>query len=283
MSGVLDFDGRRIFVTGGSRGIGLEVSRELAHRGARVVIGARDLQQVHSAVASLTGEGHLGLSLDVSKESAWLAILPQLDMAGPLHGLVAAAGVLGPIGRVDDIAPEEFAEAVAVNLLGTMLALHHALPRLRATRGRVVTFSGGGATSPLPRYDAYAASKAGVVRLTENVAAAFADEVAVNAVAPGFVATGIHDSTLAAGPERAGADYHSRTLQQLQHGGVPAREAAELVCFLLSEEAHGITGRLLSAEWDPWREPTFQERLRSDRSLGTLRRINGMLFGALAR
>ena len=281
MSGSSDFDGRRILVTGGSRGIGLEVSRELARRGARLVIASRDVEQVQGAVASLSGDGHLGLSLDVSKDAAWAAILSQLDNAGPLHGLVAAAGVLGPIGPLDEVTADKLAAAIAVNLLGTMLALHHALPRLRPTRGRAVTFSGGGATSPLPRYDAYAASKAAVVRLTENVAAAFPDEVEINAVAPGFVATDIHQGTVAAGPERAGSAYHARTHEQLQEGGVPAHEAAELVCFLLSEEAKGITGRLVSAEWDPWRERSFRERLRSDQSLGTLRRIDGMLFGAL--
>ncbi len=90
---------------------------------------------------------------------------------------------------------EDLIKTVAVNLVGTMLALQFALPRLRATGGRAVTFSGGGGTSPLPRYDAYAASKAGVVRLTENLAVG--GEIEINAVAPGFVATRMHDETLA--------------------------------------------------------------------------------------
>ena len=90
-----------------------------------------------------------------------------------------------------------------------MLALQFALPRLRARGGRAVTFSGGGGTSPLPRYDAYAASKAAVIRLTENLAAG--GEIEVNAVAPGFVATRMHDETLRAGPEAAGQSYYQRT------------------------------------------------------------------------
>jgi NAD(P)-dependent dehydrogenase (short-subunit alcohol dehydrogenase family) len=153
------------------------------------------------------------------------------------------------------------------------------MPRLRRVGGRAVTLSGGGATSPLPRYDAYAASKAAVVRLTENVAAV--RDVAINCVAPGFVATRMHDGTLRAGPEAAGDAYYERTCAQLAQGGYPATEAAELICFLLSDAAAGISGRLISAQWDPWREPAFRDKLRADKSLGTLRRIDDQFFTSL--
>jgi NAD(P)-dependent dehydrogenase (short-subunit alcohol dehydrogenase family) len=271
--------GRMVLVTGGSRGIGLEVSRELARRGARVAITGRDRNSLEEAVAELAGDRHLAIPLDVSAAPQWPSAMQALDSEGSLHGLVTAAGVLGPIGPLEQVEWDELNDAIAINLLGTMLALHHTLPRLGATRGRAVTFSGGGATSPLPRYDAYAVSKAAVVRLTENVAAAGAVEV--NCVAPGFVATRIHDGTLRAGPEAVGRGYFERTRAELERGGVPAGKAAELVCFLLSDEATGISGRLLSAPWDPWREPAFLERLRSEPALGTLRRIDGVQFGAL--
>ena len=272
-------DGRRVLVTGGSAGIGLEVSRELARRGARVVIASRDLDAVNAAVGGLDGDGHEGLRLDVADEGAWHAALTAIDAGGPLSGLVTAAGELGPIGRIEDLAPDALARTIAVNLTGTMLALHHALPRLAQSDGRAVTFSGGGATSPLPRYDAYAVSKAAVVRLTENVAAV--SKVEINSVGPGFVTTRMHEGTLAAGPEAAGAEYHERTLALIAEGGFPGREAAELVCFLLSEDAAGITGRLLSARWDPWREDEFRARLRADPDLATLRRIDDQAFTSM--
>ena len=274
-------DGARVLVTGGSAGIGLEASRQLARSGATVVIAARDLDAVQAAVAGLDGGGHQGLALDVSDEGAWAGVMASIDAVGPLHGLVTAAGLLGPIGPLEDVAPAEFSRTIAVNLTGTMLALYHALPRLRGSGGRAVTFSGGGASTPFPRYDAYAVSKAAVVRLTENVAAASAVEV--NCVAPGFVATRIHEATLRAGPELAGSVYHERTRALLDEGGFPAGEAAELVCFLLSDAAAGITGRLLSAQWDPWREEEFLARLRADPELATLRRIDDQAFGRLHR
>jgi 3-oxoacyl-[acyl-carrier protein] reductase len=131
----------------------------------------------------------------------------------------------------------------------------------------------------LPRYDAYAGSKAAIVRLTENIAAG--GQVEVNAVAPGFVATQMHEGTLTAGAEAAGDGYFERTREQLASGGVPRELAAELVCFLLSSEAHGITGRLISAQWDPWRKPEFQARLRSDPDLARLRRIDDHFFTSM--
>ncbi len=106
-------------------------------------------------------------------------------------------------------------------------------------------------------------------------------EIEINSVAPGFVITRMHEETLRAGPETAGESYHARTRAQMAAGGFPASEAAELVCFLISSEAEGISGRLLSAQWDPWREHEFRQRLREDPSLARLRRVDGTLFGAL--
>jgi NAD(P)-dependent dehydrogenase (short-subunit alcohol dehydrogenase family) len=270
---------RSVLVTGGSVGIGLEVSRELARRGAHVILAARSSGALEEALGQLAGDGHRAVQLDVSDDGAWPQATRAIDEAGPLHGLVTAAGILGPIGRLEDVDASELAETIAVNLIGTMLALRYGLPRLRASGGRAVTFSGGGATSPLPHYDAYAVSKAAVVRLTENVAAG--GDVEVNCVAPGFVATRMHDGTLQAGPEAAGSDYYEHTRAQLALGGVPATESAQLVCFLLSDAAAGISGRLISAQWDPWREAAFLQRLRAEPALGTLRRIDDQLFGSI--
>jgi NAD(P)-dependent dehydrogenase (short-subunit alcohol dehydrogenase family) len=203
---------------------------------------------------------------------------------GDVHGLVCAAAVLDPVGPIGGYRVADFRRTLDVNVVGTLLAIEMCLPGLRASGGAIATFSGGGATTPLPRFDAYAASKAAVVRLTENIAADLAGEgIRVNCVAPGFVATDIHRSTLDAGPELAGADYFERTRAELERGGVPAREAAELVCLLLEGDPEApFSGKLISAQWDAWREPGFRKRLAGDRDLGTLRRIDDVLFTATA-
>jgi NAD(P)-dependent dehydrogenase (short-subunit alcohol dehydrogenase family) len=217
--------------------------------------------------------------LDVADETAWKRLAPSL---GDLHGLVCAAALLDPIGPIGTYAVAAFRRTLEVNLVGTLLAFEACLPALRASRGAVVAFGGGGATAPLPRYDAYAASKAAVVRLCENISAELAGSgVRINCVAPGFVATEMHQSTLAAGPELVGADYFEFTRAELDRGGVPASEAAELVCLLLEDcPDTSFSGKLISAQWDAWREPSFRRRLAEEPDLATLRRIDGALFTA---
>ena len=273
--------GSHVLVTGDSRGIGLAAAQKLAATGAAIAIAARAPEAVDAAVGALPGDGHLALVLDVADEAAWPAAMERLDAWGRLSGLVTAAGVLGPIGKIGSNPPRAFADTLAVNLYGTFLALNHALPRLIEQRGSAVTLSGGGGTGPLPRFDAYAASKAAVVRLTENVAAAVdEDGVRVNCVAPGMVATRMHDATLEAGPEVVGSAYFSRTQRALAGGAVPPEAAAELIAFLLSDRSRGISGRLLSAEWDAWNEPGFAERIAGDATFGRLRRVDGVLVSS---
>ena len=118
-----------------------------------------------------------------------------------------------------------------------------------------------------------------MVRLAENLAVELAvDAVRVNCVAPGFVATAIHRATIEAGPQLAGNDFYERTRQTLEKGGDSPELAAELTAFLLSDDAKGITGRLISARWDPWQGAAFRERLRNDPNLGMLRRIDDQAF-----
>ena len=274
--------GKRMVVTGATGGIGSATARRLAAAGVRLVLMARDPAMLERVRVSLPGGPHASIPFDITEEEAWAAAAERLAAEGPLHGLVTAAGVLGPVGPPGSWPISAFRRTMEINLVGTLLSIVSLLEPLRAGRGAVVALSGGGATSPLPRYDAYAASKAALVRLAENLAEELApDAIRVNCVAPGFVATEIHRGTLEAGPELAGRDYYERTRRDLEAGGDPADLAAELIVFLLSDAAKGITGRLISARWDPWKEPAFRERLRNDASLGRLRRIDDQLFRAV--
>jgi NAD(P)-dependent dehydrogenase (short-subunit alcohol dehydrogenase family) len=107
--------------------------------------------------------------------------------------------------------------------------------------------------------------------------------VRANAVAPGFVATRIHEATLAAGPDAVGEAYFERTQRDLEGGGVPPELAAQLTAFLLSDEAADINGKLLSAQWDPWQNAEFRARLAAEKDLATLRRIDDQFFTLVDR
>jgi NAD(P)-dependent dehydrogenase (short-subunit alcohol dehydrogenase family) len=270
----------KVVVTGGSMGIGRAVAQALARRGRRVLLIARRAEPLEQARADLPGDGHEAQAMDVTDENAWTALEERLT---EVDGLVCAAAVLDPVGPVGSYSPTDFRRTLDVNVVGTLLAVHHCLSSLRARRGSIVTFSGGGGTRPLRRYDAYATSKAAVVRLSENLAEELRDAgVRVNCVAPGFVATEIHRATLDAGPEVVGAEYFERTIRDLERGGVPAGETAELACMLLEREPMApFTGKLISAQWDAWRDDEFQTRLAAEPDLATLRRIDNMLFASV--
>ena len=118
-----------------------------------------------------------------------------------------------------------------------------------------------------------------MVRFTENFAIELQEEsFDINCVAPGFVATRLHKETLEAGEKRVGNSFFENTKQQLEKGGVSPEIAANLTVFLLSEESDGITGKFISAPWDPWGDKGFQDLLRNEKDYATLRRIDNKTF-----
>jgi NAD(P)-dependent dehydrogenase (short-subunit alcohol dehydrogenase family) len=224
---------------------------------------------------------HCGYPLDVSRYdqvqqfAGWCA-----GRFAHIDGLVNCAGIYGPIGKTYQVSMPQFAQAIQTNFLGTVYMCHEFIPLMRSdSRKKIVNLSGGGAASPFPNYSAYATSKVAVARFTENLSLELAHEgFDVNCIAPGFVATRIHQETLDAGPELATPQFFEYTKKQLECGGVPALRAAQLTVFLLSPESDGITGKFISAPWDPWHEKEFQNRLRTEKDFAVLRRIDDKGF-----
>jgi 3-oxoacyl-[acyl-carrier protein] reductase len=277
-------DSRVIVITGGSLGIGAEVAKACAAEGATVVLAARTKAALEKTLRELgpsARQPHELYPLDVSRYPQVREFARWLEAKfHQVQGLVNCAGIYGPIGKTPQVSMEKFAEAVAVNFLGTVYACQAILPLFPpAARKKIVNFSGGGAATPFPNYSSYATSKVAVVRFTENLALELAAEALdVNCIAPGFVLTRFHEETLAAGPELASPGFYEATKKQVAGGGVPVEKAVRLTVFLLSSLSDGITGKFISAPWDPWPEKDFQERLRRDKDFATLRRIDDKMF-----
>jgi NAD(P)-dependent dehydrogenase (short-subunit alcohol dehydrogenase family) len=162
-----------------------------------------------------------------------------------------------------------------VNLFAPVELCRLAVPWMREHRGgSIINISGGGATSPLPNFTAYGTSKAALVRFSETLAMEVAgDGLRVNCVAPGVMKTALLDNVLAAGPEVVGAGEHQRLEEQVSSGGLSTQPGADLCVFLASQESEGISGKLISAVWDPWRSLSSHiEDLKSS-DIYTLRRI----------
>jgi NAD(P)-dependent dehydrogenase (short-subunit alcohol dehydrogenase family) len=270
---------RCVVVTGGSMGIGYACAEAIVAAGGQVLIAARGEAALAEAAERLSATGRADAvaarQCDVSDAAAVDALFDEaVARFGRVDGVVHAAAVLGPIGSVTDVAPEEWLDALRTDLFGAFLVVRAAAARMKqGGGGRIVLLSGGGATSAFPNYSAYACSKAGVVRLAETAAQELAPwNIGVNALAPGFVATRMHEATLAAG-ERAGRAYLERTRQELAGGGVPPELAADAAIFLLSDASAGITGRLYAAAWDNLDEWARRREEIAASEFFTLRRV----------
>jgi len=160
-------------------------------------------------------------------------------------------------------------------LYGVLLPCRAIIPHFKAQqRGKIINLSGGGATAPLPFISAYAASKAAVVRLTETLAEELRDyNIAVNAIAPGALNTRLLDEVLTAGPAAVGEKFFNKAIKQKEAGGAPLSLGASLCVWLGSAESDGITGKLLSAQWDPWRDLARRCDALRESDIYTLRRI----------
>jgi NAD(P)-dependent dehydrogenase (short-subunit alcohol dehydrogenase family) len=279
MSKVLD--DRCAVITGASQGLGFAIAKNYLKAGASVMICARDARLLDTAARELKtlagpGQSVTSLSADISQPHAVAELIDTaVATLGRLDILVNNAGVVGPIGTVDSIDWEEWVHTVEINLLGPVLLSRAALPYLkRSVRGKIIQLSGGGATRPLPYLSAYAASKAAVIRFVETLAEETRRYgIDVNALAPGALNTRMLDEFVAAGPERIGGEFHARALEQRRDGGASLYEAADLAVFLASSLSDGISGKLLSARWDPWQAlPDHLDELR-ETDIYTLRRI----------
>jgi 3-oxoacyl-[acyl-carrier protein] reductase len=275
MSGALE--GRAALITGGARGLGLEIARAYLREGARIVICSRSVAALAAAQDELAAAGEVHAhAADVSvPEAAQELVAFAAEKLGGLDILVNNAGVYGPKGAIDEIVWAQWVRAIEINLMGSVLPARFALGHLRQSeRGKVVQLSGGGATSPLPMLSAYAASKAAVVRFAETLAHEVADDgIDVNAIAPGALNTTMLDEVLEAGPEAVGEAFYAKAVEQRDNGGTPLTHGAELAVYLGSRRSDGISGRLLSAVWDPWEELEQHAETLEESDIYTLRRI----------
>ncbi len=185
-AGSRPLEGRTAVVTGGGRGIGAAVARELTRLGARVAAFARTQAELDAVVRA--GDAALGVPGDVTREDD-LARLREA-VGGGCDVLVNAAGILER-GRVDEMAPSDFRRVVDVNLVGTFLACRTFLPGMRARRrGRIVNVASISGHLGTPEASAYNASKWGVLGFTRSLSLEVKGEgVQVLSVSPGSVDT----------------------------------------------------------------------------------------------
>jgi NAD(P)-dependent dehydrogenase (short-subunit alcohol dehydrogenase family) len=225
-------DGQVALVTGGGRGIGANIARELASAGARVAVSARTKDEVEGVAEEIGGAAVVA---DVSKRDHVERMVAEVESQfGAIDLLVANAGIGGPEGATWEVDPAEWWRVQEVNVLGVHLSCRTVIPgMLERSRGRIVITGSGAAYLPGASSTAYTSSKAAVWRYGETLANELRGRIPVFVISPGLVQT---EMTAGNFPDNA--------------PWTPPELAPRLVHVLASGRADALAGRYIHAEHD---------------------------------
>ncbi|MCF6734003.1 SDR family oxidoreductase [Blastococcus sp. KM273129] len=250
--------GRSVLITGAARGIGAALARKAAARGARVTLVGLEPDEL-ARVAGELGPEHLWVEADVTDADALAAAVRRtVDTFGGLDVVVANAGI-APLTTVMTSSAHALARTIEVNLIGTMLTAHAALPEVAKRRGHVLLVSSAAAFTVLPGMSAYCASKAGVERFGDALRLEVAHRgVTVASAHPTWIDTDLVRDTEAALPTFA------ETRRQLP-GPLGAYTSVEACAEALVQNLE-----------------TRRRRVFVPRSVGTVAALRQLVTGVLA-
>jgi 3-oxoacyl-[acyl-carrier protein] reductase len=228
-----ELDGQVAIVTGGGRGIGANIARELSDGGMRVAVSARSQDEIESVAAEIDG---LAITADVSERDAVQAMVEKVESElGPIDLLVANAGIAGWETTAWDVEPDEWWRTFEVNVLGVYLCCRAVIPgMIERERGRIVITGSGAAYLPSSRNAAYGATKAAVYRFGDILAQQLQPHgIPVFVISPGLVRTDMTEDVF---PDDA--------------PWTPPELAPRLVRALASGRLDRLSGRYIHAEHD---------------------------------
>jgi 2-dehydro-3-deoxy-L-rhamnonate dehydrogenase (NAD+) len=234
----IDLKGRVAVVTGGASGIGTGIAERFAASGASVVIWDVNAQAAAATAATLDGEGHLGVTVDVTDEaSVAAATAASVKAFGRLDILVCSAGITGPNTTTWEYGVADWRRVMDVNVNGVFLCNRAVVPQmLKNNYGRIVNIASVAGKEGNPNASAYSASKAAVIGLTKSVGKELAKTgIRVNCVTPAAVKTAMFDQM-----SQQHIDFMLSKIPMARFGLVA--EIASMITWLASEECSFSTG-----------------------------------------
>ena len=189
-------------ITGGSRGIGRAIAEHFAQEGCNLILASRtksELAKTAEAIKKKFSVNIRSYQTDIGYENEVASLIQKtITEFGKIDILVNNAAIIGPMGEISKINGQEFFDTLKNNIGGTVFCTKAVLPHMKSQKqGCIINLSGGGGLYPMPYYDAYSASKAAIVRLTENFALELEQfNISVTAISPGAVNTKMFDEQL---------------------------------------------------------------------------------------
>jgi NAD(P)-dependent dehydrogenase (short-subunit alcohol dehydrogenase family) len=237
------FTGKVALVTGGGSGIGEAISKELAAKGASVVVTDINLEAAQRVVKEISDAGGTASAVrqdTASKADPEMVVRHAVDTYGALHLAVNNAGIGGKQAPAGETDLDEWDKVIGINLNGVLYGMRYQIPQMLeagAQRCAIVNMASIHGTVAALGNGAYTAAKHGVVGITKNAAAEYGPQgLRINSVGPGYIRTPLVENSLS--PEILQVLEGKHALNRLG----TAEEVAHLVSFLLSEEASFITG-----------------------------------------
>lgn len=271
---------KNVIITGGTVGFGKALAEKFLNEGANISICSRNEQQLFDTQSELLSKFPNRIILvkkcDVSIEKDVKEFIAySLDTFKTIHVLILNAGVYGPMGPIETVSLDEWRKSIDINLFGVLLPCRELIPHFKQNKyGKIIVLSGGGATNPMPNLSSYATAKAAVVRLVETLSKELLSyNVDINAIAPGAMSTRMIEQVIDAGPEIVGDEFFKKNQNWKQNGDTSMELGTNLAVYLSSDDSNGVTGKLISAQWDDWKN--FGNHLNDlqNSDIYTIRRI----------
>lgn len=276
---------KAILITGANRGLGLAIAKCFWTQGADLVLVVRlkkyiaELKKVFEKRKNQTIKV---VAVDFSSKRAVTAFLKNKTVFKKIDVLVNNAAIHGPIGNFAELNMDAWEQAFSVDFFVPARLTQAVLPFMqKKKKGKIINISGGGATGSRPFFTAYAAAKTALARFTEILAEEF-PMVQVNGIAPGVMKTQLLSEMLQAGPEVIGKTEFEKA-EKAAVAEDSMKNAVELALYLATDESNGISGKIISAIWDPWKTLHQHTEALKNSDVYTLRRIvpkdRGMSWG----